>query len=184
MSIISCTSPWPSARILPISSETRSPSGSFMSRRAWPRSRTTSPRFGGGTSRQLRKAAVAAVATRSYAAGLASITVAIGSPVVGLNDVSLWPSGSAIHPSGPVHAPGFRDSRESFERRDEGVTGNSLRYPVSGIRYPVSGIRCPVSGVRLPTPDCRLSYNRLMLPHDIDALIRGLHADPFAVLGP
>ncbi len=49
MSIISCTSPFPSARILPISRVTRAPNSSFDSRRALPISRTISPRLGAGT---------------------------------------------------------------------------------------------------------------------------------------
>ena len=56
MSIISCTSPRPSVRILPISSETSRPRSSFFSRRASPSWRTTSPRRGAGTARQATKA--------------------------------------------------------------------------------------------------------------------------------
>ena len=44
MSIISCTSPSPSARILPTSIDTRAPRGSLNSRRAFPMRRTYSPR--------------------------------------------------------------------------------------------------------------------------------------------
>jgi hypothetical protein len=60
MSIISCTSPSPSCSDLPISSDTRVPSACFRARSASPIRRTISPRFGAGTSRQLRKASLAA----------------------------------------------------------------------------------------------------------------------------
>ena len=105
-----------------------------MARRASPRSRTISPRFGAGTSRHVLKASVAAAATRSYAAGLASMTVAIGSPVVGLNEVSLWPSGSLIQPSGPVQTPGFMGLSPSVSRRAACVVGIPLFCPTSGAR--------------------------------------------------
>ena len=52
MSIISCTSPSPSALILPFSSATSVPSASLCSRNSAPKRRTASPRFGAGTSRQ------------------------------------------------------------------------------------------------------------------------------------
>ena len=51
MSTDSCTSPRPSALILPISSDTSSPSASFWSRNALPMRRTISPRFGAGSCR-------------------------------------------------------------------------------------------------------------------------------------
>jgi len=56
ISIISCTSPPPSGKILPASSETSWPSSVFRPRRALPNWRTISPRFGAGTSRHARKA--------------------------------------------------------------------------------------------------------------------------------
>ena len=65
MSIISCTSPSPSGRILPISSETRRPSASLWARSALPRAFTTSPRFGAGHVRHHWNASVAVAATRS-----------------------------------------------------------------------------------------------------------------------
>src|SRR5215475_5218035 len=52
MSIISCTSPLPSTRILPFSTVTSSPSWSLAARSSSPSSRISSPRFGAGTSRQ------------------------------------------------------------------------------------------------------------------------------------
>ncbi len=107
MSIISCTSPWPSARILPISSVTRSPSGSLSSRSALPRSRMRSPRLGAGRSRQVSNARADRASTVSHAAEDARRTDASGSPVVGLDDTSSSGVVSAIHPSGPQQAPSF-----------------------------------------------------------------------------
>ena len=64
---------------------TRSPSGSFISRSALPRSRTTSPRFGAGTMRQVANAATAvADDLRRRRRRSPARTRAIGSPVVGL----------------------------------------------------------------------------------------------------
>ena len=51
MSIISCTSPSPSALILPVSSVTRLPSALLCARSSSPIRRTISPRFGAGTMR-------------------------------------------------------------------------------------------------------------------------------------
>ncbi len=65
MSIISWTSPRPSVRILPISSETSRPSISFFSRSATPTWRTISPRRGAGTARQARNALPACFMTFS-----------------------------------------------------------------------------------------------------------------------
>src|SRR4028119_1130820 len=64
MSIISWTSPSPSWRILPHSRLTRRPSASFSSRSTSPNKRASSPRRGGGTGRQARKAARAPPNTR------------------------------------------------------------------------------------------------------------------------
>ncbi len=54
MSIISCTSPSPSALILPISSDDQAAEVRLVPRSASPTSRTASPRLGAGTSRQAR----------------------------------------------------------------------------------------------------------------------------------
>ena len=51
MSIISCTSPSPSAWILPFSSVTSVPRSFLCVRSSSPTSRTASPRFGAGTVR-------------------------------------------------------------------------------------------------------------------------------------
>ena len=59
MSIISCTSPSPSERTLPASSDTSRPKASLCWRSFWPRRRTSSPRTGAGTARHCRKAACA-----------------------------------------------------------------------------------------------------------------------------
>src|SRR5215218_1146287 len=61
MSIISCTSPYPSCRLLPISYETNFPKSCFFSLSASPTCRTTSPRFGDGHVRQSKKAFCAAL---------------------------------------------------------------------------------------------------------------------------
>jgi hypothetical protein len=65
MSIISCTSPRPSCKILPISALTSLPSGSLYSRSLLPICRTISPRLGAGTRRQVRKASWAVFTTAS-----------------------------------------------------------------------------------------------------------------------
>ena len=65
MSIISCTSPSPSALILPFSKATKLPSSSLYLRNSSPISRTASPRFGAGTCRQAAAAATAALITCS-----------------------------------------------------------------------------------------------------------------------
>src|SRR6201993_562456 len=59
MSIISCTSPSPSAMIFPVSSVTSWPSSCFNSRNALPRRRTVSPRTGPGVTRHFRNASCA-----------------------------------------------------------------------------------------------------------------------------
>ena len=80
MSIISCTSPSPSARILPASSETSRPRSRLCCAQRLAERRTNSPRCGAGTSRQRVKrplrgaddrstsACVAVVAPREHAA--------------------------------------------------------------------------------------------------------------------
>src|SRR5690349_8782046 len=66
MSIISCTSPNPSALILPFSSVTSAPRSSFATRSASPSRRMASPRRGAGT---LRHAAAASPPLRQRLAG-------------------------------------------------------------------------------------------------------------------
>ncbi len=65
MSIISWTSPSPSERILPVSSVISKPRSALCSRRASPIRRTSSPRSGGGTVRQVANASTARSTTRS-----------------------------------------------------------------------------------------------------------------------
>ena len=55
ISIISCTSPSPSAMILPVSRVTSWPSSCFSSRSALPRRRTVSPRTGPGRGTPFQK---------------------------------------------------------------------------------------------------------------------------------
>ncbi len=84
MSIISCTSPRPSCAILPVSSVTSAPSASFSRRSSSPSSRTSSPRRGAGTSRQVSKASAARATAASVPAASVRLTWASGSPVMGV----------------------------------------------------------------------------------------------------
>ncbi len=59
ISIISCTSPYPSSLIFPISKETRRPNASLFFLKALPISLTKSPRIGAGTFRHSSKEEVA-----------------------------------------------------------------------------------------------------------------------------
>ena len=65
ISIISCTSPSPSDRIFPTSSEISSPRASLFARRSSPRVRTTSARFGAGRVRHSRNRASASPTSAS-----------------------------------------------------------------------------------------------------------------------
>ena len=65
MSIISCTSPRPSARILPFSSDTSVPRSFLCRRNSSPSRRIASPRFGAGTRRQAAAASTAELMTAS-----------------------------------------------------------------------------------------------------------------------
>ncbi len=65
MSIISCTSPSPSARIFPTSSEIRAPSASLCRRKSSPSRRTSSARRGAGRMRHSAKRALAACTAAS-----------------------------------------------------------------------------------------------------------------------
>jgi hypothetical protein len=83
MSIISCTSPNPSATILPASIETSLPSCALQSRNSWPRSLTNSPRRGAGTCRHFRNAACAAAMASANSATLCCRTEPTISPLIG-----------------------------------------------------------------------------------------------------
>ncbi|MNK95660.1 hypothetical protein D3C87_1159070 [compost metagenome] len=92
MSIISCTSPSPSWRILPDSSATSRPSAVLCVRSASPKRRTTSPRAGAGVSAQV----VCAACARAMRAS-ASATVQAGrwpkiSPSTGERSASASPA--------------------------------------------------------------------------------------------
>ena len=95
MSIISCTSPRPSERILPDSMVTRRPKDSRLARSSSPSRRTSSPRLGAGTRRHLRKAL--------WAAAIAGSALAVMgrwariSPVRGVRTVR-GPSGCGVTP--------------------------------------------------------------------------------------
>ena len=86
MSIISCTSPSPSALILPISSDTRLPRSDLWRRSSSPTRRTASPRFGAGTERQASATSCAAAISCSYCAAVVARTAASTSPFDGLID--------------------------------------------------------------------------------------------------
>src|SRR4029077_21238626 len=83
MSIISCTSPYPSWRILPASIETSLPSAVFCARSSSPKRRSNSPRRGGGTLRQDRKASAAAPIFACTSAGESARSTAISTPSIG-----------------------------------------------------------------------------------------------------
>ena len=100
MSIISWTSPSPSARILPISRLTSSPSGSLWLRRASARRRTWAPRSGGGSIRHASNVSTElAVTTTSYSSRVAWVTAAMGSPVAGFSLSSSAPVVSSHPPA-------------------------------------------------------------------------------------
>src|SRR5215469_1821254 len=82
-SIISCTSPRPSCRIFPFSMVTRRPSASLLARSSSPRRRTSSPRFGAGTSRHFRKASTLAEIFASIEAASSNATRPISAPSIG-----------------------------------------------------------------------------------------------------
>src|SRR5579863_6982257 len=83
MSIISCTSPRPSSRILPHSSVTSLARGSLAARSSSPRMRISSPRRGAGTTRQARNALFAASILASIAAAVSVLRVARSLPSTG-----------------------------------------------------------------------------------------------------
>ena len=115
MSIISCTSPMPSALILPFSSATSLPSGSSLSRSALATRRMASPRTGAGVMRQVSKDSRAVAITRSYSAGVVERTLAMTLPVVGLIDSISAPAGSLLL-SPPSQVPGFSAARPRESR--------------------------------------------------------------------
>src|SRR5688500_15844158 len=69
ISIISCTSPQPSCKLLPISYDTSLPSGSLARLSSSPYCLTISPRLGAGINLQISKAFCAALITFSYSLG-------------------------------------------------------------------------------------------------------------------
>ncbi len=85
MSIVSCTSPSPSDRIFPTSSDTRAPSASLCLRISSPIALTTCPRTGAGTERHLVNASADRPTVRSYDDASSSLTPASASPVAGFS---------------------------------------------------------------------------------------------------
>src|SRR5437868_1339154 len=83
ISIISCTSPSPSAIIFPVSSVTSCPRSCLNSRKALPRRRTVSPRTGPGVVRHFKKASCAREIALSYSSAEAVRTLASFWPLIG-----------------------------------------------------------------------------------------------------
>src|SRR5207248_7834896 len=83
ISIISCTSPLPSAIIFPVSSVTSCPRSCLNSRKALPRRRTVSPRTGPGVVRHFKKASCAREIALSYSSAEAVRTLASFCPLIG-----------------------------------------------------------------------------------------------------
>ena len=132
MSIISCTSPRPSARIFPTSSDTRSPRRSRFARSASPSWRTISPRLGAGSALHRAKADCAAVTACSYSSAPAWTTRPRGAPVPGERE---WRDGPVPPRTGPpVHVPGFSSSMPRPRRISRIARG--YRYPRTGSGRP------------------------------------------------
>ena len=154
MSIISCTSPSPSALILPISSETRLPRSDLCRRSSSPTRRTASPRFGAGTVRQASATSRAAAITCSYCAGVVASTLR--------DDLA----GGGIHRIDARRRRIRRASRRSTTRcRVEGLEAEVCEYVVHHVHlhWPRaagrSGRRRPC-GPRLPWCRRRRSAGR------------------------
>src|ERR1051325_340688 len=110
ISIISCTSPWPSATIFPASSVTSWPSSCLASRKALPSWRISSPRLGAGTLCHFWKAAWARCAVASYCSGVAVRTVASTVPSLGERLFSALPPPT----HSPLKTPGLSVESPSF----------------------------------------------------------------------
>src|SRR2546423_2033090 len=114
MSIISCTSPSPSAMILPDSRVTSWPRSDFNSRKAFPSWRTVSPRTGPGVTRHFSKASNARVIVSSYSASVALRTRAKSLPSIGENFSMTGP----LPDHSPLKTPGLSASIPSLFRTD------------------------------------------------------------------
>ena len=128
MSIISCTSPSPSALILPFSSATSEPSASLCSRSSSARRRTAWPRTGAGTSRHRIAAAAAASSTAATSAASASATRASVFAVGGIDGREAFAAAAPL--TGPRQAPGWRSARPKRARR--GAARVSMRRAFRG----------------------------------------------------
>src|SRR6266478_4989064 len=122
MSIISWTSPAPSARILPVSSETSSPRGSLCARSSSPNRRMTSPRFGAGRMRHSSNLRRAAATRASYCTRVTAWMRPWIRPVDGSTDSSGSPP-----PSSAAATPSR--SRTAFTRSD-GIVPPSYRKAI------------------------------------------------------
>ncbi len=103
MSIISCTSPRPSERILPASTDTSAPRSSLCSRSRLPNSRTSWPRTGPGTRRQAANASAARPTMAATWSGVCAAIRPSSPPVTGERAISVasgWPApGGSSTPS-------------------------------------------------------------------------------------
>src|SRR2546423_1874376 len=114
MSIISCTSPSPSAMILPDSRVTSWPRSDFSSRSAFPSWRTVSPRTSPGVTRHFSKASCARMIVWSYSASVAVRTRASSFPSIGEN----FPITGPLPSQSPLKTPGFSAPIPSLLRSD------------------------------------------------------------------
>src|SRR6267142_5591107 len=177
MSIISWTSPAPSARILPVSSETNSPRASLCARSSSPSRRMTSPRCGAGRMRHSSNLRRAAATRASYCTLVIAWMRPWTRPVEGSTDSSgSPPSSAAATPS---------RSRTAFARSD-GIVPPWYRKAIedrSGFASPrrrvleereideaahrliTGGVRVGVVGAVVPVPE-RLGQSGVGADHD------------------
>jgi hypothetical protein len=97
MSIASWTSPSASGSTFPISRVISCASSSLCSVRSWAKRKSTSPRFGAGTSRHSSYAAFAAATARSTSSGPDFGNLPIVSPFAGLVDSKVSPDDASTH---------------------------------------------------------------------------------------
>ncbi len=125
-SIISCTSPAASERILPASMETRSARSCLCARSSSPRRRTSCPRTGAGVSRHTRrKASSAAVTACSVVLAVPKSSRNSSSPVMGVR----------AEPGAPPSS-----GRRAAPHASRAAVARSARSAVSG-RVVVNGMR-------------------------------------------
>src|SRR5213082_3339811 len=131
MSIISCTSPSPSAIIFPVSSVTSWPSSCVNSRKALPRRRTVSPRTGPGVVRHFEKASCAREIALSYSSAEAVRTLASFCPLIG-EILSIFAPPPRHSPS---KTPALSSVSPSFSNTDVMILGRR-RLACGARRFP------------------------------------------------